>query len=100
MTPNITNMAFQHVSLSWIIQSNQELNFDFQYHCHSWILNGPWYNTMICSQFHCSSFEYYVTTGKRDRYNIMCSIEDHDIDFPTVNDDAISGGGRPLTPDS
>ena len=35
-------MVFQHAGLSWIIQSNQELNFNFQHHCISWITNFPY----------------------------------------------------------
>ena len=54
---------------------------------------------MIFSQFNGSSFEDYVTTGIQDRYNIMCSIEDHYIDQPTINENARSGNIRPLTPD-
>ena len=30
----------------------------------------------------------------------MCSIEAHDIENPTANDDASVGGGRPLKKDS
>ena len=48
----VSNMVFQNVGLSWIIQSNQKLNFDFQQHCPSWIIDGTWYNTVICSRLH------------------------------------------------
>ena len=58
----VTNMVFHNVGLSWIVQSKQKPNFDLQHHCPSWILNVPWYNTMICSQFHGYLFGYYVTT--------------------------------------
>ena len=27
-----------------------KINFYFQHHCPSWILNFPWYNTTLCSQ--------------------------------------------------
>ena len=30
----------------------------------------------------------------------MCSIEDHGVVSPSLNNDASSGGGRLLTPDS
>ena len=58
--------------------------------------NGPWYNTMICSLSHGSLFEDYITTTKRDRYNLMCSIESHERNHKLINDKEISGGGRPL----
>ena len=35
ITTFFKNMVLQHVDLSWIIQSNQKLNFDFQHHCPS-----------------------------------------------------------------
>ena len=68
-------MVFQNIGLFWIIQSNKNLSFDFQKQFPSWILNGPWYNTTICSQSHGWVFEDYFTTFKRDKYNTMCSIE-------------------------
>ena len=45
-----------------------------------------------------SSVEDYITTVRWYIYNIICSIEAHDRDNPTVNDDSSSGGGIPLTP--
>ena len=44
----------------------------------------------------CLAFEDYVTTSRRDRYNLMCSIEVHGRAHPTINDDTSSGGGIPL----
>ena len=49
ITPFVTNMMFQNIGLFWIIHSNKYLSFDFQNHYSYWILNGPWYNTEICS---------------------------------------------------
>ena len=46
MNTFVTNIVFQHVGLSWIIKSNQKLNFYFQLHSISWLINGSWYNTM------------------------------------------------------
>ena len=57
-------------------------------------MNGPWYNTTMFSLWHGLSFEGYVTTSIRDRYNLMCSIEANDRYYPTINYDAISGGGK------
>ena len=78
ITPFVTNMVFRNVGLYWTIQSNQKLNFDLQNHCLYWIINGPMYNTTICSQLHGLVFEYYVETDRRDQYNIICSIEAHE----------------------
>ena len=70
ITTFVTNMVFHNVGLFWIIQPNQKLNFDIQHHFPSWIINVPWYNTMICSRLHVSLFEDYVTTARMlDYYN-------------------------------
>ena len=55
----------------------QNLHFDFQKNCPSGIRNGPWYKTILCSQLRGLVFEDYFTTPKRDKYNLMCSIEAH-----------------------
>ena len=55
---------------------------------------------MICSRWHGSLFEDYVTTSKRDIYNLMCPIEDHEIKQKSVNDEASSGGDIPLLSNS
>ena len=47
ITVLVTSVAFQHVGISCIIQSKEQLKFGFEYHCYNWILNGKWYNTTI-----------------------------------------------------
>ena len=90
-------MVFRNVGLFCIIQPNQKLNFYSRTHFPSWVINGQWYNTMICSLLNGSSFEDYVTSARQDKYNLMCSIEAHEVYHPTINYDSSSGGGRPLT---
>ena len=89
-------MVFKHVGLSWIIQSKQNLNFDFQHNCTSWILNIPWYNTTICSRWHGLLFGDYVKTARHDQYNLMCSIEADEREKKYINDESSSGVGIPL----
>ena len=102
ITPFATNMVFQHIGLFWIIKSNKNLHFDSQKYCITWILNVPWYNNMICSRLHGLVFEEYFTTAKRDKSNLMCSIEAHKKPQKPVNqnkpinDETSSGGARPL----
>ena len=51
-------------------------------------------------------FEEYFTTSKRDKYNILCSIEAHEKNQKSVNkhkpinDKKSSGGDKPLSPNS
>ena len=53
----VTNMVLHNFGLFWIIQSNKNLIFDFKKHCNFWILNGPCYNTTICSLLNGLVFE-------------------------------------------
>ena len=77
--------------------SSSQTNFIyFQLHFTSWVMNCPWYETTICSLLHGFFFEYYVTTSKHDKYNLMCSIESHEKNHKHVNDQASNGGVRPL----
>ena len=49
---------------------------------------------------HASYFEYYFITAIKGRYNVISSIDDTYRMHTTVNYDEISGGGRPLSPES
>ena len=53
---------------------------------------GPWYNTAICSKLHGSLFEDFITHSKTDRYNLLCSIVEHDKKYPDYEDDERSIG--------
>ena len=75
ITPFVANIVLRYVGLSWIIKSNQKLNFNSQIQCSCWVINGPCYNTTTCSRFYGSFFEDYVTTAKSYRYNLMCANE-------------------------
>ena len=44
--------------------------------------------------------KYYVITARKDRYNLICAIEDHYRMYPTGNGDASIVGGRPFPPES
>ena len=60
----------------------------------------------MCSQLHGLVFEDYFKTDKRDKYNIMCSIEAHEKkqklvnENKPVNDETSSGGARTLPSNS
>ena len=43
-----------------------------------WLNKGPWYNTSICFKLHGSRFEDFITHARTDRYDLMCSLVDHD----------------------
>ena len=39
---------------------------------------GPWYNTTICTKLNAQSFEYYLKTGQKDMYYLMCYVDAYD----------------------
>ena len=71
-------------------------SFDFKHYCPSLVIIGPWYNTKICSRLYASLFEDYVTTDKHYIYDLIWSSEAHELKHKYVNDEASSGGVRPV----
>ena len=53
--------------------------------------------SMICLRLNCSLFEDYVTTDKRERYNIMCLIHAYERKPNIVNEYASIAGGRTMS---
>ena len=76
--------------------SQKKPSFNSQHNCPYCIINIPWYNTTICSRSHGLVFLKYVTAARHDQYNPMCSIEAHETEHKSIDDEAGSGGGRPL----
>ena len=73
------NEILHHVGMSWIISSNQEMEYKTDTNNHKyWLNKGPWYNTSICLKLHVSRFEDSITQEITDRYNLMCSLVSHD----------------------
>ena len=87
---------FQHVGLFWLIESKDQLKFNFDQQCSYYINNGPCYNTNIFSHLHVTSFEDFFTTAYKYRYDLICSIRAYEKLNPTCYDYAGIGGGRPL----
>ena len=50
------NSVLHHVSLSWIIEINQELEYDTYEKNTDWLTNGPCYNISICTKLHGTVF--------------------------------------------
>ena len=60
----------------------------------NWLNKVPWYNTAICSRFHGSLFEDFITHARTDRYNLLCSLVAHDKKQPACEDEESSIGDR------
>ena len=49
VTKLVLNAMLHHVGMSWIISSNQEMEYEINETNHQdWLNKGPWYNTSIC----------------------------------------------------
>ena len=69
------NTVLHLVGISWIIKTNQHLEYDMDKHDSTWITDGPWYNIFICKKIHGKMFEEFIRNKITDRYNPMCSID-------------------------
>ena len=58
---------------------------------------GPWYNIDIFSRLHGSLFEDFIMHARTDRYNIMCSLVEHDKELPDYEYYESSIGDRLIT---
>ena len=62
VTKFVLNEMLHHVGMSWIISSNQEMEYEMNEINHlDWLNKGPWYNRNICSKLHGSRFEDFIT---------------------------------------
>ena len=95
ITKFVLNAIFHHVGMSWIISFNKEIKYEIDGNNHQdWLNKSPWYNTSICLKLHGSIFEYFITHAITDRYNLMCSLAEHDKIQPNYEDNEISIGYR------
>ena len=85
-----------HVGMLWIIENNEQLQYDMDKHNSEWITGSPWYNIYTCKKLHGKVFEVFIINARIDRYNIMCSINTHEKEHQSSCDYGISGGGFPL----
>ena len=79
ITKFVLNAIFYHVGMSWIICFNNKMLCEIEGNDYPNQFNkGTWYNTSICSKFQGKVFEYFIKHARIYRYNIMCSIIEHD----------------------
>ena len=48
----VFNTVLHHVGISWIIKTDQHLEYDMDKHNQNWMTDGPWYSTYICEKLH------------------------------------------------
>ena len=102
ITKFVLNLMLHHVGMSWIIISNQEMDYDMTIKSNHlyWLNKGPWYNKNICSKLHGIKFEDFITQARTDQYNIKCSLVSHDILQTYYKDNEISIGDRAIPNDA
>ena len=77
------NVILHQVGMSLIICPNTEILYEIdESNYPDWLNKVPLYNTDICLKFHGKLFETFITHARLDRYNLMCSIVEHDIKNP------------------
>ena len=57
---------------------------------------GSWYNTTIFKKLNGQIFEDYFKTLCKDRYELMCAINDYDKYNVPIPDDTSTGSGRSM----
>ena len=62
ITKFVLNAMLHHVGMSWMISSNQEMEYDMTIKSNNlyWLNKGPWYNKNICSELHGIKFEDFI----------------------------------------
>ena len=48
ITSFVLNTVLKHVGMSWIIETNKQLEYDMDKNNPYWVTGGPWYNTYTC----------------------------------------------------
>ena len=71
--------------------NKKQFEYDTDKQNPDWVSYGPCYNTPICTKLHGTLFGNYIRNERTDRYNIMCSIDEHDKQHPPKN---VAGGTR------
>ena len=71
-------MVFHPVVLFWIINNNNNIKFDINVKVGQWMCKGPWYNTTICTELDDQIFKYYLKTGRKEMYELMCAVDAYD----------------------
>ena len=73
ITKFVLNEILNHVSMSWIISSNEEMKYEIDKSNHQyWLNKGTWYNTAIYSRLHGNLFGDFITHAST--YIISCVI--------------------------
>ena len=71
----VLNSMLHHIGMLWIIENNEQLQYDMDIQNSDWMTGGSWYNTSISEKLHGKLFEGFIINAITDRYHIMCSID-------------------------
>ena len=57
ITNFVFNQMLHHVSMLWIIETHEKLQYDMDKHNSEWMTSGACYNAYICKKLHGKVFE-------------------------------------------
>ena len=78
ITHFVLNKLLHHVGMSWIIEKNQQLEYEIDKHDPDLITGGPQYNTFICKNFMEDCLK--ILLDMQDKTNIVsCVLSFHMI---------------------
>ena len=77
-TTFLLNTMLHHVGMLWIIETNEQLQYDMKKNNSEQMTGGPWYNISFFNTLHGKVFERFIINARTDRYNIICYIESHE----------------------
>ena len=102
ITQFMLNAMLHHVVMSWIISTKKEMYYDNFTNRKNleWFDTGPWHNRNISSKWYGTTFEYFITQSRTDRYNITCSLVSHDSLQENKLDNESSIGDRVIPNDA
>ena len=94
-------LLLHNVGMSWIINSNREMEYKMNKTNHQyWLNKGPWYNRFIYYNLNGSRFEDFITQARTYRYNLMCYLVAHDMLQLNYKYDESSIGDREIPNDA
>ena len=66
----LLNIVLHNVGLSWIFESNRQLEYDIDSYNPNWVTNVPWYKYFICKKLHGTVSEMCILNAITGRYNV------------------------------
>ena len=100
VTNFLLNTVLHHVGLSWIIETNQQWEYDIDEHSSNFLTNGHWYNIYISTKLYGTVFDIYIRNAITKSYISMCFIDARKKQQASCVNVGSSDGGKAIPPNS